>query len=148
MQKKREQQKEVLKTFMAAWLDHDKAIATLSKRPCRSGTKYTQDMFAGKVQTHYHEKRFKVAFNEVQRVIKDNWTLGTGAMQQKKGKGIRAVIAKVSKEYLDSLNNIKISRGAIERALQRGDEVSLLKAGRKVSVPHDPTCMLLPLTLL
>ena len=139
MQKKRERQKEVLKSFMPAWLDHDKTIATLSKRPRRSGTNYAQDMFAGKVETHYREKRFKVAFKEVQRVIKDNRTSGTGEMQPKKGKGIRAVIAQVSKEYLDSPNDIKISRGAIERALQRGDEVSPLKPGRKVSVPHDLT---------
>ena len=70
-------------------------------------------------------------------MIKENRSSDLGVMQPKKGKSIRAVIAEVSKEYLDSPNDIKISRGAIERALHRGDEVSPLKPGRKVSVLHD-----------
>jgi hypothetical protein len=52
------------------------------------------------------------------------------------------IIAEVDKEYLDSSNDIKISMGAIKRALQRGGEVSSLKAERKVSVPHNLTCAL------
>jgi hypothetical protein len=43
--------------------------------------------------------------------------------------GIRAVIKAVSEEHLDFPNDIKISRGAITRALHCGDEVSPLKAG-------------------
>ena len=139
-QKKKQRQVEVLKTFMPAWLDHDKTIATLSKRPRRSSTNYAQDKFAEKAEQHYRAKRFKVAFKEVQRIVKENQeSLDKGAVQPKKGMGIRAVIKAVSEEYLDSPIDIKISRGAITRALHRGDEVSPLKAGRKDIVPHDLT---------
>ena len=134
-QKKKQRQVEVLKSFMPAWLDHDKTIATLSKRPRRSSTNYAQDKFAEKVEEQYRAKRFKVAFKEVQRIVKENQSFDRGAAQPKKGKGIRAVIKAVSEEFLDSPNDIKISRGAIMRALHRGDNVSPLKAGRKVSVP-------------
>ena len=119
-QKKKQRQVEVLKTFMPAWLDHDKTIATLSKRPRRSSTNYAQDKFAEKAEQHYRAKRFKVAFKEVQRIVKENQeSLDKGAVQPKKGMGIRAVIKAVSEEYLDSPNDIKISRGAITRALLR-----------------------------
>lgn len=97
-QKKRERQQEVLNLFMPAWLDHDKTIATLSKRPLGSSTNYAQDKFAGKVEAHYREEQFKVAFKEVQRMIKENRSSDPGAMQPKKGKGIHAVIAEVSKD--------------------------------------------------
>ena len=139
-QKKKRRQVEVLKTFMPAWLDHDKTIATLSKRPRRSSTNYAQDKFAEKAEQHYREKRFKVAFKEVQRIVKENQeSLDKGTVQPKKGMGIRAIIKAVSEEYLDSPNDIKISRGAITRALHRGDQVSPLKAGQKDIVPHDLT---------
>ena len=140
-QKKRDRHGEVLKLFIPAWLDHDKTIATLSKRPRRSSTNYAQDKFAEKVEEQYRAKRFKVAFKEVQRIVKENQeSLDKGAVQPKKGMGIRAVIKAVSEEYLDSPNDMKISRGAITRALlHRGDEVSPLKAGRKDIVPHDLT---------
>ena len=92
---------------MPAWLDHDKTIATLSKRPRRSSTNYAQDNFSGKVERHYYEKRFKVAFNEVQRMVKENRSSDPGVMQPKKGKGIRAIIKAVSEEYLDSPNDIR-----------------------------------------
>ena len=128
-----------MKSFIPAWLDHDKTIATLSKRPRCSSTNYTQDKFAEKAKKHHRAKKFKVAFKEVQRIIKENQLFDKGAVQPKKGKGIRAVIKAVSEEYLDSPNNMKISRGAITRALHWGDEVLPLKAGQKVSVPDDLT---------
>jgi hypothetical protein len=75
----------------------------------------------------------------VQRILKTNRSSDAGAGQPKKGKGIRAVIESVQKELLDSPNDIKITKGAIESALLRGDVVSPLKKGRKVCIPQDLT---------
>jgi hypothetical protein len=60
-------------------------------------------------------------------------------VQPKKGKGICAVIVEVSEEFLDFPSNIKVLRGAIERVMLQGDELSPLKPGQNVSVPHDLT---------
>jgi hypothetical protein len=75
----------------------------------------------------------------VQRILKTKQSLDTGAGKPKKGKCICAVIESVQKELLDSPNDITITKGAIESALLRGDEVSPLKKGRKVCIPHDLT---------
>ena len=54
-QKKRDQQEKALKLFMPDWLDSDKTLNTMIKRPRRSGTEYARDMFAKKCDQHYHE---------------------------------------------------------------------------------------------
>ena len=138
-QKKRMRQEEVLKSFMPTWLDADKTLATLSKRSRRSSTNHAQDNFSDKIERTYRQQRFKVAFKEVQRILKNNRMSDTGTLQPKKGRGIRAVIDSVKKELLDSPNDMKLTKGAIESALLRGDEVSPLKKGRKVRIPHELT---------
>jgi hypothetical protein len=87
----------------------------------------------------YRQQRYKVAFKEVQCVLKTNQSLDTGAGQPKKRKGICAVIESVQKELLHSPNDIKIMKGATNSALFRGDEVFPLKKGQKVRIPHDLT---------
>ena len=115
---------------MPTWLDAAKTLAALSKCPCHGNTQFAMDKFLDKVEKHYHEQRYKAAFKEVQQVLKTNQSLDQAASQPKKGKGICTVIEKVTEEYLNSLNDMKISRGAIKRALLRlGNEVSLLKIG-------------------
>ena len=126
----------VLKTFMPAWLDSVKTLDTLSKRPRRNSTQFAQDKLSEKVEKMYREQRHKVAFKEVQRILKSN---RSSPGNRKKGKGVRATIEMVQQEYLPSPNDIKIGRGAIESAMLRGDIVSPVKRGRKVRIPHDLT---------
>ena len=115
--------------FIPAWLDHDKTIATLSRRPRRSSTNYAQQKFSDKIKTTYRQQQHKVAFEELQRILKTNRSSDTGAGQPKKRKGIRVVIENVQKELLDSPNDVKITKGAIESALLWGNVVSPLKKG-------------------
>ena len=64
--KKRAIHKEILRTFMPAWIDLVKTLDTLSKRPRRNSTQFAQDKFSEKVEKMYREQRHKVAFKEVQ----------------------------------------------------------------------------------
>ena len=108
---------------MPAWLDSVKTLDTLSKRPRRNSTQFAQDKFSEKVEKMYREQRHKVAFKEVQRILKSNRSsLGN----PKKGKGVHATIEMVQQEYLPSLNDNKIGRGAIESAMLKGDIVSAM----------------------
>ena len=105
---------------MPTWLDADKTLATLSKHSCFSITNHAQqDQFADKIETTYRQQWYKVVFKEVQRILKNNRSLDTGALQPKKGHGICAVIKSVKKELLDYLNDIKVAKGAIERTASR-----------------------------
>jgi len=70
--KKRVIHEGVLKTFMPAWLDLVKTLDTLSKHPHRNSTQFAQDKFSEKVEKMYREQRHKVAFKEVQRILKSN----------------------------------------------------------------------------
>jgi len=107
--KKRAIHEEVLKSFMPAWIDSVvKTLDTLSKRPRRNSTQFAQDKFSEKVEKMYREQRHKVAFKEVQRILRSN---RSSASNPKKGKGVRATIAMVQQEYLPSLNDIMIGRG-------------------------------------
>jgi hypothetical protein len=135
--KKRAIHKGVLKTFMPAWLDSAKTLNTLSKRPRRNSTQFAQDKFSEKVEKMYREQRHRVAFKEVQQILKSNCS---SAGNPKRGKGIRATIAMAQQEYFPSPNDIKTGRGAIESAmLKGGDIVSPVKRGRKVRIPHELT---------
>jgi hypothetical protein len=122
---------------MPAWFDSAKTLDTLSKRPRRNSTQFPQDKFSEKVEKMYREQKHKVAFKEVQRILKSNCS---SAGNPKKGKGVCATIAMVQQEYLPSPNDIKIGRGAIESAMLKGGNiVSPVKRGRKVCIPHELT---------
>ncbi len=110
-QKKKARQEEVLKLFMPAWLEHDKTISTLCKHPHLSSTNFAQDKFLEKVDKTYHEQRCKVAFKEVQCVIKANRSSNTGVLQPKKGARICA--NKGRKVTLDGDPDIKTKKDAI-----------------------------------
>ena len=118
---------------MPAWLDHDKTIATLSKRPRRSSTNYAQDKFAEKAEQHYRAKRFKVAFKEVQRIVKA--MMGYGA--------------RMPKELMLYVKNMVFLDGAIARLapdldiIQEVTAISMLFAerhgerlGRELGIDH------------
>ena len=127
--------------FAPAWLDTDKTLSTLSKHPKCDSREFAQDKFAEKIEKNYREHRYKVAFKEVQRVLRNNRSTTLGHTQ--KGKGICATIAMVQKEYLPSPNDKKIGKWAIKDAMRRaadaGDVVSPLKRGPKVRIHNDLT---------
>ena len=126
--KKRVIHEGVLKTFMPAWLDLVKTLDTLSKHPHRNSTQFAQDKFSEKVEKMYREQRHKVAFKEVQQILKSN---RSRPGNRKKGKGVCTTIEMVQQEYLPSPNDIKIGRRAIESAMLKGDIVSPVKRGQK-----------------
>jgi hypothetical protein len=53
----------------------------VSKHSRHSSTTYTHTQFADKIETTYRQQRYKVALTEVQRILKKNGSLDTGALQ-------------------------------------------------------------------
>ena len=124
--------------LLPQWMDPEKTIAAMSKRPKRRQEEVAREENRKKLDNHQIDNKYSRAFKAVTLKLKENQS--NPDLYGKRGYGIRSVVQEINTTMLSSPNDKQLSKSAIKDAISRGSfGISPVRRGRPSIVPHQLT---------